>query len=172
MQLTASSLLLSEGRGKIKSFPTRYWQWWSTQQALKCFFKHLINVDSLPSATTDVRDTAGKKSDVPALEEQITTTTKGERDSLKWAKEGCTNCVVCPGFPSVPGACQALSKFRTLAHTIPLAWNVLPLTPYTAGPFLSSPHFPRQALPNHPNQRGLILPSVTLLASVCFLQST
>lgn len=29
--------------------------------------------------------------------------------------------VLCPGFPSVPGACQALSKFRTLAHTIPLA---------------------------------------------------
>lgn len=93
MQLTASSLLLSEGRGKIKSFPTRYWQWWSTQQALKCFFKHLINVNSVPSPMTDVRDTAGKKSDVPALEEQITTT-KGERDSLKWAKEGCTNCCV------------------------------------------------------------------------------
>lgn len=58
MQLTASSLLLSEGRGKIKSFPTRYWQWWSTQQALKCFFKHLINVNSVPSPMTDVRDTA------------------------------------------------------------------------------------------------------------------
>lgn len=94
MQLPASSLLLSKGRGKLKSYPTRYWQWLSTQQALKCFFKHLINVNSMPSPMTDVRDTAGKKSDVPALEEQITTTTKGERDRLKWAKEGCTNCVV------------------------------------------------------------------------------
>lgn len=72
------------------------------------------------------------------------------------------------GFPSVPRAYQALSKFRTFAHTIPLAWNVLPLTPYTAGPFLSSPHFLREALPNHPNQRGFILPSVTLIASVMF----
>lgn len=60
---------------------------------------------------------------------------KGEGDSRKCANEGSTNCVICPGLPSVPTAFQALSKFRTFAPTHPLAWNVLPLTPYTAGSF-------------------------------------
>lgn len=68
---------------------------------------------------TDVRDAAGKKSAIPALEEQITKK-KGERQSQKSKGRMHKLCCV-SGFPSVPRACQALSKFRTFAHTIPLA---------------------------------------------------
>lgn len=69
---------------------------------------------------TDVRDTAGKKSAVPALEEQITKK-KGERDNLKKSKGRMHKLCCVSGFPSVPRACQALSKFRPFAHTILLA---------------------------------------------------
>jgi len=72
---------------------------------------------------------------------------------------------------SDPKACQVLSKFRTLAHTTPLAWNVLPLNTYIVGSFTSLPHFLRDALPNHPNQRGFSLPSVSHSLSLCSFSS-
>lgn len=52
------------------------------------------------------------------------------------------------------------------AHSTPLAWNVLPLIPYTAASYLSSHKFLREALPSHPNQMEL-LASVSHPLSFC-----
>lgn len=60
-----------------------------------------------------------------------------------------------------------LSKFKTLAHTTPLAWNVLPLRTYIVDSFTSLPYFLREALPNHPNQRCFTLASVSQSLSLC-----
>lgn len=114
----------------------------STQQALKCFFQASNKCHPVPSTKTDVRDTAGNKSDVvSALGEQITT--KSERDSLKWADEAKVCDESCQAL--VYRTCQALPKLRTFSHTTPLAQNVLPLTPYTAGSCLFSPDFSQRS---------------------------
>lgn len=95
-----------------------------------------------------------------------------EEHSLKWTNEGSINCSTHPDLLLAPRACQVLSKFTNCAHSTPLAWNVLPLIPYTAASYLSPHKFLREALPSHPNQMELLLASVSLLAFVCFLQST
>lgn len=138
MQLTTSSLSYLKGRGKkIHCTPSKHLWWLRMQTVLECFFKHLINASSMPSTITGVRDSAGKKSDaVLSLENKY----PSEGDSLKWASEGSPNCGMYPSLLSFPRACQALSKFKTFAHTTLLACSILPLTPHTAGSFLFLPH--------------------------------
>lgn len=109
----------------------------------------------------------GKKSDaVLPLENKYSS----EGDSLKWASKGCPNSGTCPGLLLFLSACQALSKFRTFEHTTSLACNVL-LTHYTAGSFLSSPHFLREALANHPKQGGLLPALSCHLLNLCVFPS-
>lgn len=77
---------------------------------------------------------------------------------------------MCPRLLLFLRACQALSTFRTFEHTS-LACNVLLLTRYTAGSFLSLPHFLREALANHPKQ-GSLLPALSChILNLCIFPS-
>lgn len=77
------SLLWSERR-KIKSSPIRHWWWLCMKEALKCFFKCLINATSIPTTVPSVSEEIRC---IPVLGEKYS----NERDNLKWANEGNTN---------------------------------------------------------------------------------